>query len=402
MRILVLTSVYKDVSLGAKDTATDIVNSFVKEWVKEGHEVIVIHNSHCYLRIVHEIPGKIKKILATKMSFAIADFDAVCEKKYDDVGAKIFRIPIKKYIPHQSPSENAINAQVNKIIKILNKENFMPDVITGHWASPQMEIIALLKRYYKCRTAVVLHGTGYVNSPRFNAARYLPYIDRIGARSLSQAREIQRILKLKEQPFVCYSGIPDSYISNYRINIEKFKNINKWKFSYVGRLVKYKNVDKIIKALSNLTEVDWELNIVGEGAMRSSLEKLAKEVHCFDKVNFMGKIPRDEVMKILSNTHCFIMISNNEIFGLVYLEAMAASCITIASKDGGVDGIIRHGENGFLCEQGNQYELSELIKKIIGTKSDIICRVVHKAYDTANQYSDSNASVNYIRNLQSD
>jgi len=39
------------------------------------------------------------------------------------------------------------------------------------------------------------------------------------------------------------------------------------------------------------------------------------------------------------------MISTDEIFGLAYLEAMAASCITIASKDGGVYGIIVDGKN---------------------------------------------------------
>ena len=61
MRILMLTSVYKDEFLGNKDTSTNIVNSFVKEWKKQGHEVLVIHNSHCYPRVIHEIPEKLKK-----------------------------------------------------------------------------------------------------------------------------------------------------------------------------------------------------------------------------------------------------------------------------------------------------------------------------------------------------
>ena len=82
MRILMLTSVYKDESLGNKDTSTNIVNSFVKEWKKQGHEVLVIHNSHCYPRVIHEIPEKIKKSLAARMGFAISDFNAVKEKEY--------------------------------------------------------------------------------------------------------------------------------------------------------------------------------------------------------------------------------------------------------------------------------------------------------------------------------
>lgn len=95
MRILMLTSVYKDESLGNKDTSTNIVNSFVKEWKKQGHEVLVIHNSHCYPRVIHEIPEKIKKSLAARMGFAISDFNAVKEKEYQDNGVKVFRFPIK-------------------------------------------------------------------------------------------------------------------------------------------------------------------------------------------------------------------------------------------------------------------------------------------------------------------
>lgn len=40
------------------------------------------------------------------------------------------------------------------------------------------------------------------------------------------------------------------------------------------------------------------------------------------------------------------MISRNETFGVVYLEAMAAGCITIASRNVGYDGIIVDRVNG--------------------------------------------------------
>lgn len=114
MRILMLTSVYKDEFLGNKDTSTNIVNSFVKEWKKQGHEVLVIHNSHCYPRVIHEIPEKLKKSLAARMGFAISDYDAVKEKEYQDNGVKVFRLPIKKFIPHSQPSDNVIKRQVRK------------------------------------------------------------------------------------------------------------------------------------------------------------------------------------------------------------------------------------------------------------------------------------------------
>lgn len=399
MKILVITSVYKDQELGSRDTSTNIVNSFVKEWVKEGHEVLVIHNSHCFPRIVHEIPSNLKKILAGKMGFAISDYNAVKEKEYMDNGAKVIRLPIKKYIPHSQSSNKEIKKQICKIVSNLKKENFKPDVITGHWASPQMEIISGLKTIYHCKTAVVLHGTGYIESPKFNAKKYLDNIDLLGARSLSQAKQIKQLLQLDKLPFVCNSGVPDEYLNKYRLNTEKYRNIKVWRITYVGRLVSYKNIDATIKALSEIKDVNWEFNIIGDGALRMELEELARKLNCADRVHFWGCISRDNVMKILENTHIFAMISTNEIFGLVYLEAMAASCLTIASKDGGVDGIIEDEKNGFLCKEGDEKELYSIIDKISKKTYGEIVTIVERAYKTAWEYSDSEVAKVYIKNI---
>ena len=399
MKILMLTSVYKDESLGSKDTSTNIVNSFVKEWKKQGHEVIVIHNSHCYPRVIHEIPEKMRKSLAARMGFAISDFNAVKEKEYQDNGVKIFRFPIKKFIPHSKPSDRVIKRQVNKIVTTLKNEEFEPDVITGHWASPQMEIISGLKEIYHCQTAVVLHGTGYIDSPKFNTREYLKNIDSLGARSLSQAKQIKEILKLEKLPFVCNSGVPDVYLKNYRLNTEKYKNIKTWKVTYVGRLVSYKNIDSTIKALSEIKDVKWEFNIVGDGASRIELEELAQNLNCAGKVHFWGRVSRDKVMQILEDTHIFVMISTNEIFGLVYLEAMAASCLTIASKNGGVDGIIINNNNGFLCKEADDKELRKILENVINNDNDTLLKIVKKGYKTVEEYSDYKVAEKYLYDI---
>ena len=395
MKILVLTSVYKDYSLGKKDTSTNIVNSFVQEWKRQGHDIIVIHNSHCYPVAVHKIPVAIKSKLAARMGFAIADYDVVREKIYDD-GVKVFRLPIKKVIPHKTPSEKIIKLQIEKIVNILDQLNFVPDVITGHWASPQMELIFGLKKIYNCKTACVLHGMGYVNDSSFDSKKYLQGIDVLGCRSVSQARQIKKLLHLESMPFVCYSGIPDSYIEKYKLSIKKFRNINKWIITFVGRLVSYKNVDSIIKALAKIENVDWEFNVIGDGAEKKRLEELTRALGIENKVHFFGKISRDRVMSILNKTHVFAMISTNETFGLVYLEAMASSCLTIASRNGGVDGIIVNRKNGFLCEEGNHVELECIIRKIMSNDGENNISIVQNGYLTAQEYSDSNMAKRYL------
>lgn len=396
MRILVLSSVYRDESLGRVDTSTNVVNLFVREWNKQGHEVLVIHNSHCYPKIVHKIPKKVKKMLASKMGFEISDYEAVKEKEFMDYGVKIFRLPIKKFIPHCKPSNNVIEKQVNRIIEILEKENFKPEVITGHWASPQMEIISKLKMKYNCRTAIVLHGVGYIGSSGYRIKDYLKNIDLIGARSLSQSRRLKDILKLEQLPFVCSSGIPDEYIDSYKLNTEKYNDIKTWRITYVGRLVSYKNIDSTIRALSEINDINWEFNIVGEGAQYCELEKLARSLNCIERIHFFGHIQRNEVMQILKDTHIFVMISKDEVFGLVYLEAMAASSLVVASRNGGVDGIIVDNKNGFLCTEGNTKELKGILINIMDKDKESLKHIVAKGYERVKDYSDYKVAERYL------
>ena len=262
-----------------------------------------------------------------------------------------------------------------------------------------MEIISELKTIYHCKTAVVLHGTGYIDSPKFNAEKYLKNIDSLGARSLSQAKQIKEILQLEKLPFVCNSGVPDEYLKNYRLNTEKYRDIETWKITYVGRLVSYKNIDATIKALSEIKDIRWEFNIVGEGASRTELEELAQKLNCADKIHFWGRVSRDKVMQILEDTHVFVMISTNEIFGLVYLEAMAASCLTIASKNGGVDGIIINTDNGFLCHEADDGELRQIIENITRNDYDTLKKIVEQGYKTVEEYSDYKVAEKYLKDV---
>ena len=398
MNILVLSSVYKDESLGAGDHSTNIVNSFVHDWVKQGHVVKVIHNSHMYPRLIHQLPGSVKDKLATKINFYISDYNAICEKHYEDCGAEVWRLPMLKIIPHRAHSGNVIDRQISKITNILTKAGFVPEVIVGHWASPQMELISKLKGIYNCRTAVVLHGTVYIDQKNFPANRYLTNIDRLGCRSKTQAKNVKEILGLDEMPFVCYSGVPDEYLEKFKLDVHKFNNIETWKFAYVGRLVGYKRVDVIIQAL-NSTDINWELSIVGEGAEKEKLEKIVEDLGCAKRVKFFGRIPRNKVMDILKDTHCFVMVSKGEIFGLVYLEAMAASCVAVGSKGEGIDGIIEDGYNGYLCEPADAKALTQTIKRMISGNYE---EIAINGYTTALNFSDSKAAKEYLKNIVGD
>lgn len=67
-------------------------------------------------------------------------------------------------------------------------------------------------------------------------------------------------------------------------------------------------------------------------------------------------------------SHCLLLCSRYETFGLVILEAMKLNKVVIASKQGEAKIIIESGENGLLYSVGDSQDLSDQIKKILENK----------------------------------
>jgi glycosyltransferase involved in cell wall biosynthesis len=93
------------------------------------------------------------------------------------------------------------------------------------------------------------------------------------------------------------------------------------------------------------------------------------------------------------------MVSEHETFGMVYIEAMLAGCVTIASKNGGVDGVIVDGENGFLSQEGNASELMKLLRDLDVMSKERRTQIRVNAISTAKKFSDDNVARAYLENV---
>ncbi len=94
------------------------------------------------------------------------------------------------------------------------------------------------------------------------------------------------------------------------------------------RLIKEKNVDLIIKAFKNLN-TDYKLLIAGEGAEKANLIAMRDKLGLGDKVEFLGIIPRDSALKLMSESEFYISASNTDGMPIAVLEAISAGCIPI-------------------------------------------------------------------------
>jgi glycosyltransferase involved in cell wall biosynthesis len=122
------------------------------------------------------------------------------------------------------------------------------------------------------------------------------------------------------------------------------------KFVYFGRLVDWKCVDYLIKAIAQAkSDFEIKLNIVGDGDKRSDLEALVKQLECSEKVVFNGWVNQKYCPEILANADVLVLPSVRECGGAVVLEAMAMELPVIAVNWGGPSDYVT-AETGILIE----------------------------------------------------
>lgn len=219
-------------------------------------------------------------------------------------------------------------------------------------------------------------------------------IDMWGFRSKNILSAFEKTIGKVDHPFICYSGIPEKYITDH--NTHDFsKSLHR--FVYVGEMINRKYPEKVLDALHNVyKDKDFHLTYIGEGQQLAAVQDKTKEYDLQEQVSILGKIPRDKIADEYDKAECMVMISREEAYGLVYLEAMARGCITIASRDEGFDGVIVDGKNGFLCNAGDAEDLAKIIRNINNMTSVERQAISERAINTAKQLTDEKAAKLYI------
>ena len=360
MQILVITSIYP--GEGTPKSFTPVVHYFVREWVKMSYDVRVIHTCTYFPSIYYKAPESLCRFLQNRIGIALPETRLDKEEEYEYEGVKVYRIPMKKFMPMSNYSEKVLKMACEKAERYVKKENFQPEHIISHWLNPQLVLMSHLKAVTGATTTMVLHGAGPgMKKPFKDWNRLRRDVDIWGYRAEKTREAFETVCGHPKYTFRCFSGIPEFYTKDVPQRDGSFHN----RFIQVGLLIERKYPDKTIEAVTSVYgNGDYTLNIVGEGSMKEDLTKRISELKAQDRVHLLGRLPRTDIIPILDQSDVFILISKKEVFGLVYIEAMARGCIVVASRDEGMEGVIENGKNGFLCEAGNSKELANIICQI--------------------------------------
>lgn len=140
----------------------------------------------------------------------------------------------------------------------------------------------------------------------------------------------------------------------------------------VARLEPWKGHSIFIQAFAKIAERYPEVRVVfvGDGSLRSSLQKQVGAVGLDERIKFLGV--RKDVADILNTIDLFVLPSRpGEGLPNVLLEAMACQKPVIATNVGGVPELVKNGENGYVVESGNADALATALEKVISDEAHL-------------------------------
>jgi len=394
-KILLITNIYPLQT--PENQGTPVCHFFARDWVKLGYIVVVLHVQAVYPAPFYWAAKLFQKFIAAKTGAVIYTRRESQAVKYTQEDVTIYRFPCFKWFPHRSFTRLSLENLKTYFEKQLEGSGFNPDYICAHFPNPMVELLTYFGQKYNAKTCYVSHGDEEILRKIYpDYYVLLSKIDVFGFRSETIKRKFEAMFGNKFRSFICYSGIPESYISE---NEHSFSNDNH--FCYLGSLFELKRVQDTLIALHiAFPNNDFIFDVIGDGQQRSFLEKKSIDLGISNCVLFHGQLSRNEAQEILNQADYFIMISAHEAFGLVYLEAMGKGLITLGTKGQGIDGVIRDGENGYLCESNNPERLAEIITFITKMPIEEKNRISKAAKKTVENLTDIRTAQHYIDSVK--
>jgi glycosyltransferase involved in cell wall biosynthesis len=175
------------------------------------------------------------------------------------------------------------------------------------------------------------------------------------------------------------------------IDLDQFKAKSdfpkEYDFVTLCRLVRWKKVDEVIKAVSQSSS---SLLVIGDGPERKKLEELASNYP--SRINFVGNLQKNEIPAALSSARFFVLNSDFEATSYALMEAMALGLVPISRDDTGSAEIIEHLVDGILCGGETNYSLSQAVQDLVEGRlnSDILSTMARKKIE-----KNFNSRINY-------
>ena len=161
----------------------------------------------------------------------------------------------------------------------------------------------------------------------------------------------------------------------YKMDVSELRNTLRlngcFVIGYVGRLLRMKGIDTLLKALAHLASQDatyaYKLLILGQGEDKSEFQRIAETLGISEQVVWIDAVPPEEVAAYINCMDTLVLPSRTtprwvEFFGRVLIEGMACEVPVIGSDSGEIPHVI--DDAGLIFSEADADALAERIRRI--------------------------------------
>lgn len=180
----------------------------------------------------------------------------------------------------------------------------------------------------------------------------------------------------------------------------KQKENEKIEIIWVGRFIKEKHPEYVVKLAQKLKEKNYnfEIKMIGNGELLEKTKSQIEKYNLTNRIKLVGAVKSDKVRSYMEKANIFICTSDkNERWGVVLNEAMNSGCAVIAYKGiGGVPFLIKNNENGLAYTS-----LDDFYKKTMKVMDDKALRekLSKNAYKTISEVWTAKVAVQNFEKL---
>ncbi|BAK66265.1 putative glycosyltransferase [Sphingobium sp. SYK-6] len=252
-----------------------------------------------------------------------------------------------------------------------------PDVVCPVMVSPALSALAALRRARHRPAAVLSIQNSLAVSHEQDAAlrdrlelalirRRFPAFDGVISLSQGVADELRRIVPQLAQKIdvVPNVGLPLPAQMASALAWPRHAPGPVCTILACGRLTRQKDYPTLLRAFAQLRGEGIQLNVLGQGELRATLENMARDLGIADRVTFLG-FQRDPFIH-MRQADIFVLSSRWEGFGNVLVEAMAMGTPVVSTDcPHGPAEIITDGRNGLLVPPGDAEALAAALQRLV-------------------------------------
>src|SRR5690625_633177 len=214
------------------------------------------------------------------------------------------------------------------------------------------------------------HGTGKLDSRRFNAERQILRAANAVIATTPYERDLIQSFEPNSAPiYVIPCGVHETFVPARTV-----EETQRPTFLYAGRLVEEKGIFTLLTAFRDFLarrkhRTNAQLIVAGGEKASVDLAKrlprdrtLKKYVKGLENsVQFIGPQSQESLAKLFHQTSATVVPSYYESFGMVAAESLACGSPVIASRTGGLQHVVDHGQTGLLVEPRNARQLASMM-----------------------------------------